>query len=64
MTSDDHPNTRARQRSDRVAGLHRRLFVIGVLTAVILGFLCGLVWVAWQLFAPSRSALSEVAPWT
>lgn len=26
-----------------------RIFVIAVLTAVILGFLCGLVWVAWNL---------------
>ena len=26
-----------------------RLFVIGILTAVLLGFVCGLVWVAWNL---------------
>jgi hypothetical protein len=26
-----------------------RIFVIAVLTAVILGFLCGLVWVGWNL---------------
>lgn len=26
-----------------------RLFLIAVLTAVILGFLCGVAWVAWNL---------------
>ena len=26
-----------------------RLFVVAILTAVILGFLCGVVWVGWNL---------------
>lgn len=40
--SDPVPHTEA-------GPVFTRLFVIAVLTAVILGFSCGVVWVAYQL---------------
>ncbi len=48
MTYRHHP-TPEQEEEMTASPEGTRIFVIGILTAVILGFLCGLGWVAWNL---------------